>query len=405
MNDIYIINECTTASYYGIGRYISELIYSLHTHFNFNIVSIYSKSTVRFKIEIINNLTYWHIPSPIVNVSFDNEQNRIDYYKIVVALLKLNIKKHKVPIIFHINYLHCSLPLVKLLKDNFNCKIVTTIHYMEWAFLYNGNILLSKEIAKNDKTLQKSIRSERELIKLSDKVISLTEDNLRVLSEIYDSTFDNICVVPNGIRDNINKEKSALLRKKHFFSLNEKLILFAGRLDDIKGLHFLIETFKILLKKHNHYHLLVVGGGEFDKYIKEIKEIAAKVTFTGVVEQKTLFEYMKMADLGVMPSLYEPFGFVAVEMLMHELPIVATSSLKSILDDGINSKIVPIKYTANSLEIDVNLLAQAIEDILEDRLLSLKFSKLGRKKFEDKFQIKYFRDNMLKVYNSLINLN
>jgi len=343
----------------------------------------------------------WHIPPPNVIINHNKEQNRIDYYKIVVTLLKLNIK-HESIMIFHINYLHCSLPLVKLLKESFKSKILTTIHYMEWAFLYNGNIILAKEIAKHDQTLQKSIRSERELIKLSDKVISLTEDNVSVLSEIYDSTFDNIYVVPNGIRDNRSKEKSALLRKKHHFSSNEKLILFAGRLDYMKGLHFLIEAFRMLLKKHNHYHLLIVGGGEFDKYIKEIKEIAAKVTFTGVVEQKTLFEYMKMVDIGVMPSLYEPFGFVAVEMLMHGLPIVATSSLKSILDDDIDSKIVPIKYTANSLEMDVNLLAQAIEDILEDKILSFELSKAGRKKFEDKFQIDYFKNNMLKVYNSLL---
>jgi glycosyltransferase involved in cell wall biosynthesis len=52
--------------------------------------------------------------------------------------------------------------------------------------------------------------------------------------------------------------------------------------------------------------------------------------------------------------------------------------------------------------MDVNLLAQAIEDILEDKILSFELRKAGRKKFEDKFQIDYFKNNMLKAYDSLL---
>lgn len=401
MKHIFIINESTVASFYGIGKYINELIYSLHSDFNIHIILIYSNDTANFKIEKIDNLTYWHIPNPNVQIYPNKEKNKTDYYKIVVTLLRLHVSVES-PIIFHINYIHCSLPLVKLLKSYFNCKIITTIHYMEWAFLYDGNIRLTKEIAKNDKILQKSIKTECELIKLSDKVICLTKDNANILPEVYDSTFDNIYIIANGIRDKCNREDRTLLRKKHYFSLEEKIILFAGRLDGIKGLHFLFEAFKILLKKHDDYRLLIVGGGEFGKYISEVKDVAAKVTFTGNIEQGVLFEYMNMADIGVIPSLYEPFGYVAVEMLMHGLPIVATSSLKSVLDDGINCKIVPIEYTDKGLVIDIELLAKAIEDILTDEDTSIKFRKAGRKKFEDTFEINYFKKNMLELYNSVL---
>ena len=73
------------------------------------------------------------------------------------------------------------------------------------------------------------------------------------------------------------------------------------------------------------------------------------------MEKKELYEIYQMADVGVVPSLYEPFGYVAVEMMMHRLPIVVTSCLNEVVDDTCGLKIPIIEYS-DKVEIDTDLI-------------------------------------------------
>lgn len=66
-----------------------------------------------------------------------------------------------------------------------------------------------------------------------------------------------------------------------------------------------------------------------------------------------------MANVGVVPSLFEPFGYVPVEMMMHGLPVVATatSGLDEVVDDSCGLK-VPLAVSADQVEIDADRLAE-----------------------------------------------
>jgi glycosyltransferase involved in cell wall biosynthesis len=109
-----------------------------------------------------------------------------------------------------------------------------------------------------------------------------------------------------------------------------------------------------------------------------------------------------MADAGVVPSLYEPFGLVAVEMMMHSLPLVATatSGLSEVVDDSCGLKVPLITYS-DKVEIDTDLLAEKIIYLLQETSVAKEMGQNGRKRYLKEYTSEVFRENMLKLYHSL----
>jgi len=136
--------------------------------------------------------------------------------------------------------------------------------------------------------------------------------------------------------------------------------------------------------------------------LQEAKEICMKTTFTGLLKKKELHELYRLADVGVTPSLYEPFGYVAVEMMMHGLPIVATmtSGLNEVVDETCGLK-VPLNVLADNVEIDTSLLAQKILHLLRHPAKAKQMGRNGRKRYLKEYSSDVFRNNMLSLYNSL----
>jgi glycosyltransferase family 4 len=110
----------------------------------------------------------------------------------------------------------------------------------------------------------------------------------------------------------------------------------------------------------------------------------------------------RIADVGVVPSLFEPFGYVPVEMMMHELPIVATatSGLNEVVDESCGLK-VPLIVSPDNVEIDTSLLAQKIIYLLQNPKEAKRLGKNGRKRYLEKYSSEVFGKNMIAFYKSL----
>lgn len=87
-----------------------------------------------------------------------------------------------------------------------------------------------------------------------------------------------------------------------FLDSKEKLILFVGRLDDIKGLDLLIQAFRKILIDGNTVRLIIIGDGNFEYYINQGSDISAKITYVGKISKERLYSYYQVADIGVIPS-------------------------------------------------------------------------------------------------------
>lgn len=157
-----------------------------------------------------------------------------------------------------------------------------------------------------------------------DKLVVISNDSRRVLINKYHNL--NPVVIQNGVSSISVKSGNVLnLRKKLKISKNSKVVLFVGRLTQVKSVDFLIEGFAMLDFKNKL--LLVVGSGEEKNNLECLVKnlgLTDNVIFTGNVNPKEVYSYMHLADVLVLPSTMETGGNVILEALMCGLPVIST---------------------------------------------------------------------------------
>jgi D-inositol-3-phosphate glycosyltransferase len=186
------------------------------------------------------------------------------------------------------------------------------------------------------------IETERDLARDCHRIIASTGKEKRALIRHYGASSQKIGVVPCGV----NLEQFKIVGKaqaKHQLGLdNDKIILFVGRIDPLKGVHNLIKALPHL------YHipklkLIIIGGGEHSqREIEQLQKLAHNlevqnsVDFLGLIKHEELPYFYNAADACVVPSYYESFGLVALVSLACGTPVVATDvgNHKSLIRQG-----------------------------------------------------------------------
>ena len=135
---------------------------------------------------------------------------------------------------------------------------------------------------------------------------------------------------------------------------------------------------------------------------KESQDICTHIAYTGMLDQSQLNEWYCIADVGVVPSLFLTFGYVAVEMMMHGLPVVAaaTSGLNEVVGDTCGLKIPLIKHT-DKVEIDPGVLAAKVVNLLQNQGERKRLGKNARKRYLEKYSLPVFKKQMFDFYRSL----
>ena len=163
-------------------------------------------------------------------------------------------------------------------------------------------------------------------------------------------------------------------------------------------------SFRFVYRKYPRCRLIIAGGGDYSEYMKASLDICTRITFTGLVGKEKLYELYGLSDVGIVPSLFEPFGYVVVEMMMHGLPVVVTetSGLNEIVDDTCGLK-VPLIRNTDKVEVDPEVLAEKILYLLEHPKVAKQLGKNGRKRYLKHYTSEVFRKNMVAMYHSLFN--
>jgi glycosyltransferase len=406
--NLYIFNQTRRGALFGIGTYIRELTMALTgSDINVCVVNLTSEKP-QIQTEEIDGIKYWYLPSAIVDQRTTSDQKQWElYFRNVVYLLQLHIKDKK-DLIFHLNFFE-SGKLAEELRNVFDCCIVAVAHFSGWGFTVFDNPERLRHILKEEQpdssfgeNLKKSFEEERFYYSKADRIICLSNYMKEILCRDYGLSAAKISIISNGLVDNGELFDKGTLRKKWNIAPREKVILFAGRVDKVKGLSYLIKAFREVLKKNRNCRLIIVGSGDYDPHFQEAKDICTKITFTGLLEKEELYEIYQIADVGVVPSLFEPFGYVAVEMMMHQLPVVVTttSGLNEIVDDTCGLK-VPITILPDDVKIDAMLLSEKILYLLKCPTEAKQKGQNGRKRYLNKYSSKIFGRNMIEVYKSV----
>lgn len=158
---------------------------------------------------------------------------------------------------------------------------------------------------------------------------------------------DKLDVIPNGIKaSKFEGDFDAESFRKRFADPGQPLIMTVGRMVHEKGMSVLLEAIPALLTLHPNAHVVFCGKGpELEKYRARASELGlwGNVTFTGYIDDTSLYRLYRVADAAVFPSLYEPFGIVALEGMAAGLPTIVseTGGFAEIVDDGVNGLKVP----------------------------------------------------------------
>lgn len=153
---------------------------------------------------------------------------------------------------------------------------------------------------------------------------------------------DRISVIPNGVDQaawTIDAESCAAARRRWLPAGGSGLIVYTGRLEAEKGIFTLLDAMPGVLAGRPGTRLVLAGsGGQQDSFDQACRDrgLADAVVRSGWLPENDLKALIGAADAAVVPSLYEPFGMVALEAMSLGAPVVAsrTGGLADIVIDG-----------------------------------------------------------------------
>jgi len=194
-----------------------------------------------------------------------------------------------------------------------------------------------------------------------------------------------------------------MLKKKYQIPSISNTILFVGRLDPIKGLEYVIRSFRKILKYKPNVHLIIAGRGNFETYLKECENDWMNIHFTGFLLKEQLYELYSISDIGVIPSFHEQCSYVAIEMMMYSLPIIGTTTtgLQEMIVDGETGLHIPLIEYDDRVELDTQLLSEKMLFLLQHPKERKRMGANARKRFEKIYSSEVFHENMFNFYTTL----
>ena len=404
MKHIYIFNSSARGTIYGVGTYIKQLVDILkYTKYNVTIVNIIFKD-IEFDVLKKGSVRYISIPNPVIN---KNDLSIEAFEKSIPFVLYPYIDKNEKNI-FHLNYMGTKY-IAEYLRLLVGGSIVLTVHYTDWSFSLLGNrkkisnILKKeeKELDKRSQAILKNLTQERGVIDVCDKIVSISKHSFHDLIKIHKADKNKIVLINNALKDShtANEEKKFAIRKKLRIDSDDIVLIFAGRLDPVKGVDILVNSFKSVIEKHSNTRLFIAGEGIFNNLLSASSPIWTRISFTGFLSKKDLLELYNIAEIGIIPSLHEEFGYVAIEMMSHEIPIIVndTTGLSEIIDDNING----LKVSINSHKKIQEALVDKINYLIENPNERKRIGENARDKYKTHYSLKLFKERMLALYDSL----
>ena len=208
------------------------------------------------------------------------------------------------------------------LKQAFKIPLIATIHATEYGrnngIRHNGQKYIDGK--------------ERSLAYNAWRVIVCSQYMRYEVERALQCPWDKIDVIYNGIRSEkknhpTNFDRQAFRRR--FANDDERIIYYVGRMAYEKGIFVLLNAApQILWKMEGKVKFVIIGGGNTDSLKQQATNLGIwdRCYFTGFMPDQDLDKFQTIADCAVFPSLYEPFGIVALESFAARVPVVVSDT-------------------------------------------------------------------------------
>jgi glycogen synthase len=251
------------------------------------------------------------------------------------------------------------------LADKLGVPYVTTIHATEHG-RHQGWV---------DKPPQSHIHSvERWMARRADQVIVCSYYMRGHVADIFDIDERRVAVIPNGVDPSELRPSGDLQALRGEFARpQERLVLLVGRLVYEKGFQLALEALPSVIERVGNVRFLVAGSGTHEAELKAQAEqlgLGAHGTFLGWIGDDVLHSLYRIADLCVVPSIYEPFGLVALEAMASGCPCIVadTGGLREVVPGG---ERVGLRFDGGDAEhLGVMIERLLVDGALRDRLVT-----------------------------------
>lgn len=188
---------------------------------------------------------------------------------------------------------------------------------------------------------------------------------------VDDDAFELKAIEARSRRDEIRRELGITAKR---------VILYSGRFAAMKDLHTLLSAFKIVKNNGSNAALALLGSGPLEAELKQraAAENIRDVHFLGFHQSDELPKYYGIADLFVLPSIYEPWGIVVNEAQAAHLPVIASDLCGAAADLVVDGK-TGFRFRAG----DAGDLARCIEQIINSDKLIEEMGLAGRELVRD----------------------
>jgi len=270
----------------------------------------------------------------------------------------------------HSHYWLSGYPGIKLSRL-WSVPLVSTFHTLA---------KLKLKAKAEEKESKRRISCEAETILKSQGIVVSTASEIRDIEELYFKSDENFTtskfrIINPGVNLNTFKPGNRSMAKKQLHLSNAKMVLYAGRVEPLKGIDIAIEAVA-KLEINELVNLIVVGGDSTSadmvadlKRLAESLGIAERVNFVGSISQSELADFYRAADVLIFPSYYESFGLVALESMASGTPVVASrvGGLTKLIKNGHTGYLVPFRRARSFTDkLEVILSNPSLQDAMSE---------------------------------------
>jgi glycosyltransferase involved in cell wall biosynthesis len=292
------------------------------------------------------------------------------------------------PTLFHAHD-WLSLESARELKYEYQLPMVATVHATEWG--RNGGIHTD---------LQKTIHEQEYWLTYEAWRVIVCSDFMKdEVQKYFSCPADKVDIIYNGVNaerfefDWTPEERAAW--RSRLAAPDEKIVMFVGRFVREKGIQVLLQAASAVLAKEPNTKFVIVGGGARDTLERFVRwfGLKDKVLFTGFMANRSLHQLYRCADVAVFPSLYEPFGIVALEGMAAGAAVVSSDA------GGLKEVVLHEVTGTTTFAGDPGSLAWGILNVLRNPERSERMKKNARARLSTDFDWGRIADQTVEVYN------
>lgn len=256
-------------------------------------------------------------------------------------------------------------PAAGMLAGDLGIPYVTTVHATEWG-RHNGHVQRFPQTHIHGVESWMARRAER--------VVVCSHYMREHVCDIFGVEPGQVRVIPNGIDPlDLQPVDDLDALRARFAAPGERLVLLVGRLVYEKGFQLALDALKPIVEELGDVRFIVAGSGTYEEQLKQQArelELMDHGTFVGWIGDDVLHSLYRIADLTVVPSLYEPFGLVALEAMASGCPCIVadTGGLREVVPPG---ERVGLRFNGGDAEhLGVMIERMLTDEPLRERLVA-----------------------------------